>query len=58
MKEIERERGGYPNGLCGSWEAGNEDDMLASSLQRTTALHGLSAQLPAGRTHKHHATCH
>lgn len=49
----ERERGGdYPNGLCGSWGAGNEDGMLASSLQSTTTLRGLSTQRTAGCTHK------
>lgn len=42
--------GGYPNGLCGSWGAGNEDGILASSLQSTTNLHGLSAQQTAGHT--------
>lgn len=36
--------GGYPNGLRSGWGAGNEDGMLASSLQSTTTLHGLSAQ--------------
>lgn len=56
-RERQRERGGgsgrwggYPNGLCGSWGAGNEDGMLASSLQSTTNLHGLSAQQTAGHT--------
>lgn len=43
---------GYPNGLCGSWGAGNEDDMLASSLRRKTTRHGLSAQLTAGHAHR------
>lgn len=45
--------GGYTNGLCGSWGAGNEDGMLASSLQSTTNLHGLSAQQTAGHTQTH-----
>lgn len=54
QRESKRERDGvgvYQNGLCGSWGAGNEDGPLASLLQSTTTLHGLSAQLTAGCTH-------